>query len=86
MRWLESITHSVDKSMSKLREMVKDREAESAATHGSQRAGHDLSTEQSQYHNQVNYRHHGFVLVCLFVFIYLLSWSLSKFHFSSFFF
>ena len=27
MRWLESITHSVDKSMSKLREMVKDREA-----------------------------------------------------------
>ena len=38
MRWLESITHSVDKSMSKLWEMVKDREAESAATHGSQRA------------------------------------------------
>ena len=91
MRWLECITHSVDKSMSNLQEMVKDREAECAAAHGSQRAGHGLSTEQSQYHNRVNYRHHGFVVIFVFCFwreheIYLLSWSLSKFHFSSFFF
>ena len=34
MRWLESITDSVDMNLSKLREMVKDREAWHAAVHG----------------------------------------------------
>ena len=44
-RWLHSITDSMDMSLSKLRMMVKVREAWRAAVHAVKRVTHDQATE-----------------------------------------
>ena len=45
MRWLDGITDSINMSLGKLQEMVKDREAWHVTVHG---VGYNLMTEQQQ--------------------------------------
>ena len=46
MRWLDSITDSMDMNLSKFKKIVEDRGAWHAPVHDSQRVGYDLATEQ----------------------------------------
>ena len=53
MRRLNGITKSMDMSLCKLREILKDRKAWCAVVHGVTKVGHDLATEQQQ--SSLNY-------------------------------
>ena len=49
MRRFASVPDSMDRSLSRLQKIVKDRGAQHAAFHAVAENGHDLSTEQRQW-------------------------------------
>ena len=51
MRWLDSVTDSTDKSLSKLQEIAKDREGWCAAVHGITKSQTQLSNNNTCWNN-----------------------------------
>ena len=60
MRWLDGVTNLMDVSLSKLWELVMDREAGMLQSMGSERVGHDRATELN---SGLIYPHSSFFII-----------------------
>ena len=74
MRWLDGITDLMDMSLSKLRELVMDREAWRAVIHGVARVGHDWITELNWTELMFNDIEHLFLCLLAICMCFLEKW------------
>ena len=70
MRWLDGIIDSMDMSLNELQDILKDRKAWDAASVGSQRAGHDIVTEEQDEENSPLGKYTG-VCACTHMYVFL---------------
>ena len=54
MRWLDSITDSMDMNLSKLRKIVRNRERWHATVHGITKVRHNLTNEQQEKYTGID--------------------------------